>query len=80
MENICQDILKMNESDIDRLSAMGLLRSTAMRDIEIYAYYLKEIARNNGKMRAVLRTSEKFYISEDRAKGIIYKIRKAHHV
>ncbi len=75
--NVYKDILNIDESIIQKLSSMGLLRSTATRDLEIYAYYLKELESSNGKekIQAHINTADHFNISDDRVKTIIYKIR-----
>lgn len=53
---------------------MGFLRSNAKRDLEIYEYYEEESLKV-GSMQAITNAADKFCISEESIKKVIYRIR-----
>ncbi|GHT33989.1 hypothetical protein FACS189434_09390 [Bacteroidia bacterium] len=68
-------ILQVDYSVIKRLSDAGVLRSNAARDYDIYNYFLLE-KEKYGVMQSITNAADKFFISEDCAKKIIYSIKK----
>ncbi len=68
-------VLNIDEQTFDQLSESGILRANAKRDLQIYGFYL-EHTRQSGSMQAIHNAAEKYHLSEDQAKRIIYRIKK----
>lgn len=69
-------LLDIDEATFHRLTACGLARPNARRDLLLYASYLDDLPRC-GSMQAICNASERFFLSEERARQIIYQLRKA---
>lgn len=73
--SIYQQILQIDETTFDNLLATGFLRANAKRDLRIYEYYLAECEKY-GSMQAITNSAEKFFLSTDHIKRVIYHVRK----
>lgn len=74
MQTIYEQVLHIDEPTFERLMASGLMRANARRDLLMYESYLHDRPLY-GSMQAICNASEKFHLSEDQAKKIIYAIR-----
>lgn len=73
--SIFERILGIDETTFDKLMSSGVLRSNAKRDLLIYEYYLNEV-ETCGSMQAIINASEKFYLSTEGIKKVIYKYKQ----
>lgn len=75
MITVYDALLGIDEQTFDKLASVGLMRSNAKRDLQIYSYYLNELIRV-GSMQGITNTSIEFSLSEDRIQSIIYQLQK----
>lgn len=72
--SIYEHILHIDEATFDKLMSTGFLRANAKRDLRIYEYYLVECEKH-GSMQAITNSAEKFCLSTDHIKRVIYHVR-----
>ncbi len=76
--SIYERILHIDENTFDRLMSTGFMRANAKRDLQIYEYYLAECEKH-GSMQAITNAAEKFFLSTDHIKRVIYRVRNISH-
>jgi hypothetical protein len=74
--SIYQQLLQIDESTFDRLYSLGLFRYNVKRDLQIYAFYLRE-SQTCGSMQAMTNAATEFMLSEDAIQKIVYAMRAA---
>ena len=67
--------LHISEPAFERLMSSGLMRPNARRDLHMLQHYLADLPRY-GSMQAMCNTSERFCLSEDQTRRIIYRLRR----
>lgn len=72
-------ITGLDAKTLEYISALNLLRANVIRDFLVYDYFTVE-KQKYGTMQAITNTADKFYMSEDNVKKIIYQIKKIDNV